>query len=76
MGAGRMIETPEGRQNLSRFLVKGLCDRYRGNYNPHCITGLGAALWVIHHFGNQPALAMKALFQYTDFLFDSIKSGN
>jgi len=73
---GRMIGTPEGRQNLSRFFVKGLCDRHRGNYNPHCITGLGAALWVLHRFADQPALAMRALFQYTDFLFDSIKSGN
>ncbi len=74
--AGGMTGTQEGRSNLGRFLVKGLCDRYRGNYNPHCITGLGAALWVINHFGNQPALATKALFQYTDFFFDSIQSGN
>jgi hypothetical protein len=72
--AGKMVSSPQNRQDLGRFLIKALCDRYNGDYNPHYVTGLGSTLWVMHHFGNQPSLAMKGLSQYIDFLFAGLRS--
>jgi hypothetical protein len=72
----KMISSPEGRKRLGRFFVKGLCDLYRGNYNPHYLTGLGSALWVVDQHWNQGPLAVNALYQYVDFFFNGIKSEN
>ena len=69
-----MISSKEGRQQLGRFLIKGLCDQYPGHYDPHCLTGLGSTLWVIEQYWNRPPIPLNALFQYLDFYFDSIKS--
>jgi hypothetical protein len=68
-----MIATPQGRENLGRFLIKSLCDHYQGNYNPHYLTGLGSALWVADHYWKQVPIVLNALFQYIHFLFDSLK---
>lgn len=70
---GEMIASPQGRGRLGRFLIKGLCDHYRGNYNPHYLTGLGSALWVADKYWKQPSIVMNAFYQYVDFLFDSLK---
>ena len=69
-----MIGSPQGRQQLGRFIIKGLCDLYRGDYGPHFFTGLGSTLWVVNRFWNQPPIAINALFQYLDFFFDRMKS--
>jgi len=69
-----MISSKEGRRQLSRFLIKGLCDQYPGHYDPHCLTGLGSALWVIEQYWNRPPIPVNALSQYVDFYFDSVKS--
>ncbi len=69
-----MISSKEGRQQLGRFLIKGLCDHYPGRYDPHCLTGLGSALWVIEQYWNRPPIPLNALYQYVDFYFDSVKS--
>lgn len=69
-----MISSKEGRQQLGRFLIKGLCDQYPGHYDPHCLTGLGSALWVIEQYWDQPPIPLNALYQYLDFYFDSVKS--
>jgi hypothetical protein len=69
-----MVSSKEGRRRLSRFLIKGLRDQYPGRYDPHCLTGLGSALWVIEQYWHRPPIAMNALFQYVDFYFDSVKS--
>ena len=37
-----------GRRLLGRFLIKGVCDLYNGAYDPHYLTGLGAALWAVN----------------------------
>lgn len=71
---GEMISSQEGRHKIGRFLLQGLCDRYQGNYNPHYLTGLGSALWVVNQFLHQRAVAVNALFQYLDFFFSSLKS--
>jgi hypothetical protein len=71
---GEMIASPQGRGRLGRFLIKGLCDHYRGNYNPHYLTGLGSALWVADQYWKQPPIVINTFYQYVDFLFDSLKS--
>ena len=64
-----MIPAPEGRVRLGRYLIKGVCDRYQGNYNPHFLTGLGSALWVAERYRDHPAIAMNALRQYLNYFF-------
>jgi hypothetical protein len=51
-----------------------VCDQYQGNYNPHYLTGLGSALWVVDQYWNQSPIAINALFQYIDFFFAGLKS--
>jgi hypothetical protein len=62
----------EGRKLLGRFLIKGLCDLYQGDYNPHYVTGLGALLWVAGQYRDRPQLALNALHQYIGFLFRAL----
>lgn len=69
-----MITSQQGRQRLGRFIIKGLCDLYRGDYGPHFFTGLGSALWVMNRYWNQAPIAVNALFQYLDFFFDGMNS--
>ncbi len=71
---GEMIASQQGRVELGRFLIKGLCDQYRGDYNPHYLTGLGSALWVADRCWKQAPVAVNAFYQYVDYLFDSLKS--
>jgi hypothetical protein len=68
------VTSVQGRQQLGRFLVKGLCDQYQGDYNPHYLTGLGSALWVLNRCWNQPPVIINALYQYLDFFFSGLKS--
>jgi hypothetical protein len=69
-----MISSKEGRRQVGRFLIKALCDHYPGHYDPHCLTGLGSALWAIEQYWNRPPVPLNALFQYVDFYFGSVKS--
>ena len=71
-----MVASHQERLQLGRFLLKSLCDRYKGDYNPHYLTGLGSALWVTDRFWKQPSIVVNALYQYLDFLFDGLKSKN
>jgi hypothetical protein len=70
---GKMITSPQGRGRLGQFLIRGLCEHYRGDYNPHYLTGLGSALWVADQYWKQPSIVMNTFYQYVDFLFDSLK---
>lgn len=63
------LASAEGSQRLGRYLIKGVCDLYQGNYDPHFITGLGSALWVMSHYRDQNSLALNALHQYTNYYF-------
>jgi hypothetical protein len=72
--AAGMMATPQSRKQLSHFLIRGVCDQYQGDYNPHNLTGLGSVLWVVKRFWNQRSIAKNALFQYLDFFFEDIKS--
>lgn len=71
-----MITSPQNRRQMGRFLIKGLCDLYQGDYNPHYLTGLGSALWVADRYWDQGQIVANALFQYIDFFFTGIKSLN
>jgi hypothetical protein len=67
-----LIPASEGRLRLGCYLIKGVCDQYQGNYNPHFLTGLGAALWVMNHYWDRPPVAMNALGQYLNYFFTAI----
>jgi hypothetical protein len=69
-----MIGSQEGRQKIKRFLVQGVCDKYQGAYDPHYLTGLGSALWVLDQYWQDARLVTNALVQYLDFFFSGIKS--
>ena len=69
-----LTASPQDRRQLSRFLIKAVCDQYQGNYNAHNLTGLGSALWMVDQFWNQPPVAVNALYQYLDFFFGDLKS--
>jgi hypothetical protein len=69
-----MIASRQGRLELGRFLIKGLCDLYQGDYNPHYLTGLGSFLWVVDRCWKQAHVVANAFYQYVDFLFDGLKS--
>ena len=73
---GKMIPSPQGRAEMGRFLIKSLCDHYQGNYNPHYLTGLGSALWVADRCWKQLPIVINAFYQYIDFLFDGLQSGD
>jgi hypothetical protein len=64
-----LIPSPEGRVRLGRYLIKGVCEQYQGNYNPHYLTGLGTALWVVDRYRDRPSIAMNALRQYLNYFF-------
>jgi len=68
-----MIGSQEGRQKIRHFLVQGVCDKYQGTYDPHYLTGLGSALWVLDQYWQDAPLVTNSLVQYLDFFFSGIK---
>jgi hypothetical protein len=71
-----MMASPEGRKQLFRFLIKGVCDLYQGDYNPHYLTGLGSVLWALDQYGAETGIPDAALFQYLSFFFEGLKENN
>jgi hypothetical protein len=69
-----MIGSQEGRLKIKRFLVQGVCDKYQGAYDPHYLTGLGSALWMLDQYGQDALLVTNGLVQYLDFFFSGIRS--
>ena len=69
-----MITSHEGRQRIKRFLVQGVCDKYQGAYDPHYLTGLGSALWVLDQYWQDAPIVTNGLVQYLDFFFSGIRS--
>jgi hypothetical protein len=68
-----MLSSPPGRRQLGRFLIKGVCDLYQGQYNPHYLPGLGSTLWALERYREQTPIAMNALYQYLDFFFSGVR---
>ena len=52
--------------------MKTICDKHQGDYDPHFLTGLGSALWVVNQYWNQPTVAANALYQYVDYFIGGI----
>lgn len=69
----RMPLTKQGRQVTGRFLIRGVCDLFQGNYDPHFLTGLGAMLWVLQTYPDQEELSQKAMFQYLDYYLSNLE---
>jgi hypothetical protein len=69
-----MISSQEGRHKIKSFLLQGVCDKYQGAYDPHYLTGLGSALWVLDEYWQDARLVTNSLVQYLDFFFSGIKS--
>jgi hypothetical protein len=64
-----MTSSKNGRRQLGRYLVKGVCDLYQGDYNPHFLTGLGSLLWVLEKYPGEEKVCRNALYQYLDYYF-------
>jgi hypothetical protein len=62
------------RATIANYLLRGVCDLYQGDYNPHHLTGLGSLLWVLDSFSDRPDLAITALHQYLDYFCSDLKS--
>ncbi len=67
-----MLNSRGDRLRLGSYLIKSVLQSYNGRYNPHYLTGLGASLWMIENFYDQPAIVMNGLLQYLDFFFSGI----
>jgi hypothetical protein len=67
-----VLHSDENRARLGHYLVKGVLQCYNGQYNPHNLTGLGSALWIMESFSNQPIIVINALSQYLDYFFSDI----
>ncbi len=74
--ASPMIAQDQERKRLGRYLVKGICDLYQGDYNPHYLTGLGSTLWALHKYRTRPEVCGNVLRQFLNFYFESLKETN
>jgi hypothetical protein len=74
--AAGMMTSSQGRRRLGCFLIRAVCEAYQGDYDPHYITGLGSALWAIDRYWDQGTVAMNALYQYLDYLFNGLRPQN
>ena len=70
----KYLPAKEGRRTLGRLIIKGVCRLYQGNYDPHYLTGLSSALWVMEKFWDHPSIASNGLFQYLDFYFENLQT--
>jgi hypothetical protein len=66
------LNSEADRARLSCCLIKSVLKCYNGNYNPHYLTGLGASLWIIENYYDQPTIVLNCLSQYLDFFFSRI----
>ena len=66
------LESEAERVRLGRFLTKGVLKRYDGQYNPHCMTGLGSSLWLLEEFHDTPVVVLNGLMQYLRFFFADV----
>jgi hypothetical protein len=73
---GGMIGSPEDRSRLCTLLITGVCDLYRGEYDPHYLTGLGALLRLINRYHEDIGLVQNGLSQYLGFYFRGMRPGN
>jgi hypothetical protein len=70
--AAGMVTSEKGRRKLGCYIIKGVGDLYQGNYNPHFLTGLGSALWIVDRYGDRMSIVLNALSQYVGFFFEGL----
>jgi len=66
--AAALLPTDDGRGRLARYLIRGVCELYDGNYNPHHITGLGSLLWLLDRRPPH-AVMVNGVHQYLSYFF-------
>lgn len=71
----KSLDSEDERNRLARFLIKAVLQCYKGYYNPHYLTGLGAALWVMDRFPEHPDVVLTCLNQYLDFFYTGVDLG-
>jgi hypothetical protein len=69
-----LLDTPNDRRRIGEYVVRGICDLYQGDYNPHYLTGLASALWVVQRYGGGGHTAATALRQFLDYYFEHLSS--
>lgn len=69
-----MLSSHADRRRLGRYLIKGVCDLYEGNYDPHFLTGLGSVLWTVNNYRDEIPIAVNALRQYLNYYFSQTTS--
>lgn len=69
-----ITDSPKGRIQVGRYLILGICDQYQGDYDPHFLTGLGSALWIIEEYWQKPIIVQNALLQYLNYFFGGIRT--
>lgn len=71
--AKKSLKSVDERNRLAQFLIKAVLQCYNGYYNPHYLTGLGAALWVMDRFHEHPDVVLTCLNQYLDFFYTGVE---
>lgn len=69
-----MLGSGRDRPLVGRYLIKGVCDLYDGDYNPHNLTGIGSLLWVLDRYPGTHPIAVTAVHQFLDYFFSDLKS--
>jgi hypothetical protein len=70
--AKKSLNSMDERNRLAQFLIKAVLQCHNGYYNPHYLTGLGAALWVMDRFHGHPEVVLTCLNQYLDFFYTGV----
>ena len=71
--AKKSLDSEDERKRLAQYLTKAVLQSYNGHYNPHYLTGLGAALWVLDRFHQHPDVVLSCLNQYLDFFYTGVE---
>ncbi len=66
------LSSEEKRGLLARYVILSVLENYNGHYDPHILTGLGSAVWVMQKFHERPEVVMNAWLQYLDYFFSEI----
>ena len=69
--AGSLNSTIKRRQ-LGYYITRAVIEAYNGQYNPHSITGLGSALWLMENFSTHPGIVVNGWLQYLDFFYSEV----
>ncbi len=69
--AGSLTSAGKRRQ-LGYYVTRAVIEAYNGQYNPHSITGLGSALWMMETFSAFPGIVINGWLQYLDFFYSDI----